>query len=196
MTTALNGSDEGASDSKAHTLIIGIGNRYRRDDGVGIVVARRLAPERLDGIRVIERSGEGAALLEAWQGAERVIVVDAVQSGAPPGTIHRLDARAQPMPTRFFHYSTHAFSLAEAIELARALDQLPRRLLVYGVEGADFTAGEGLSPEVAAAVDEVVHRLRAGLQPDFQDTQTYPEPEEQTWNPSNHSWRNTRSPAV
>ena len=196
MATAPKMSDAGAFDSKPRNLIIGIGNLYRRDDGVGIVVARRLAAERFDRTRVIEHSGEGAALMAAWQGAEHVIVVDAVQSGAPPGTIHRLEARAQPMPTRFFHYSTHAFSLAEAIELARALGQLPRRLIVYGVEGTDFTAGEGLSPEVAAAVDEVVHRLRAGLQPHFQDTQTYPKPEEQTWNPSNHSWRNTHSPAV
>ncbi len=196
MATVPNMSAERASDSKPRNLIIGIGNPYRRDDGVGIVVARRLAAERLDSTRVIEQSGEGTALMEAWQGAEHVIVVDAVQSGAAPGTIHRLDARARPMPSRFFHYSTHAFSLAEAIELARALDQLPRRLIVYGVEGTDFSAGEGLSPEVAPAVDEVVHRLRGGLQTHFQDTQTHPKPEEQTWNPSNHSWRNTHSPAV
>jgi hydrogenase maturation protease len=150
--------------SNTCTVVIGIGNLYRRDDGVGIIVARRLAAARLAATRVIEHSGEGTALMEAWRGAQRVVVVDAVQSGAPPGTIHHLEASAQPIPSRFFHYSTHAFSLAEAIELARALGQLPSRLVVFGVEGANFHSGETLSPSVAQAVEEVVQRVRQELE--------------------------------
>ncbi len=65
--------------------------------------------------------------------------------------------------SRFFHYSTHAFSVAEAVELARALDQLPSRLILYGIEGRDFSAGERLSPEVGAAVDELISRVRQDL---------------------------------
>jgi len=137
--------------------VIGVGNDFRRDDGAGREAARRLA--QTDGVRVMEASGEGAALMEAWRGAERVIVIDAVRSGATPGAIHRLDAREAPLPQDFFHYSTHAFSLAEAVELARALDQLPPSLIVYGIEGKDFSLGEGLSPDVAGAVQEVVRRV-------------------------------------
>ncbi len=98
-------------------------------------------------------------MIEAWQGATWVMLVDAVRSGASPGTIHRLDARAAPLPMGFFHYSTHAFSVTEAVELARSLDQLPAHLVVYGIEGANFAAGVELSPEVERAVEAVVGRL-------------------------------------
>jgi hydrogenase maturation protease len=58
-----------------------------------------------------------------------------------------------------FHTSSHAFNVAEAIELARVLNRLPPRLVVYGVEGRRFDVGAGMSPEVARATDEVVERL-------------------------------------
>lgn len=139
-------------------LVLGIGNRFRSDDGVGPAVADRL---RALGIPAGERSGEGAELIEAWQGHDAVIVVDACQSGAPPGTVLRIDAAAEPLPTGLFRYSSHLFGLAEAVETARALGRLPGRLVVYGVEGAAFGFGDALTPAVAAAVDEVVRRVAA-----------------------------------
>jgi hydrogenase maturation protease len=139
-------------------LIIGVGNEFRTDDGVGLVVARRLAG-LLPGVRVIELSGEGAALMEAWQHADRVFLVDAVSSGAAPGTIHRFDAAAQPIPTQFFSYSTHAFSVAEAIELARVLGDLPLHLIVYGIEGQAFESGVGLSASVEQAAQAVTAQI-------------------------------------
>ena len=144
---------------RPRTLIIGLGNEYRRDDAVGLVVARRLREAAPESVRVLEESGEGAALLESWQDADTVILIDAVHSGARPGTIHRLDASVQPIAKKFFRFSTHAFGLAEAVELARALGRLPQRLIVYGVEGKSFEAGVGLSPEVEAAAQEVVERV-------------------------------------
>ena len=143
----------------ASTLVIGLGNELRGDDGVGRVVARRLRELELSDVEICEASGEGTALMEAWKDAAAVILIDAAQSGAAPGTIHRLDASRV-----LFHYSTHAFSLAEAVELARALDQLPPRVILYGIEGRDFGAGVRLSPEVAAAGDELVSRLQRDLQ--------------------------------
>lgn len=136
--------------------VVGVGNAYRRDDAVGLIIARRLKAENLDHVRILEESGEGAVLMESWEDADTVILIDAVHSGAAPGTIHRLDAHAQAIPTDFFHYSTHAFSVAEAIELARTLNQLPPRLIIYGIEGKNFETGKGLSPEVENAVEEVV----------------------------------------
>ena len=144
-------------------LVIGLGNDFRRDDGAGRVCARRVQELAGDAVRVIEESGEGAALMDAWRDAELVVLIDAVKSGAPPGEVHRLDAQANPIPANFFHYSTHAFSVAEAVELARALGQLPPRLIVYGIEGRDFTSGEGLSAEVAAAVEQVAQTISSEL---------------------------------
>lgn len=152
---------------RSRVTVLGLGNEFRGDDGAGRVVARRLREATLPGVAVREESGEGAALMDAWKDADAVILVDAVHSGAAPGTIHRLDASRVPVPSRFFHYSTHAFSVAEAVELARALNQLPPRLIIYGVEGKDFAAGEKLSPEVAAAVDELLGRVRQEIQSIF-----------------------------
>jgi hydrogenase maturation protease len=139
-------------------LVIGVGNEFRRDDGVGLVVARRIAQECPE-ITVIEQSGEGAALMETWQNDETVFLIDAVSSGAAPGTIHRLDAHEQEIPAQFFSYSTHAFSVAEAIELARVLNNLPSRLIVYGVEGQDFASGLGLSTATEQAAQKVTQRI-------------------------------------
>lgn len=74
----------------------------------------------MDSAIVIDQSGDGAALMEALRGTEVVIIIDAVMSGAPPGTIHRFDASAQPLQKNAFRCTTHSFSVAEAIELARA----------------------------------------------------------------------------
>jgi hydrogenase maturation protease len=140
-------------------LLIGIGNEYRRDDGVGLVIVRQLRSVVPIDVKVLELSGEGATLMEAWQTAAIVYVFDAVRSQATPGTIHQIDAKTQTVPTQFFHYSTHAFSLAEAVELGRVLNQLPPKLVVYGVEGIDFSSGVGLSDCVEIAVPKVIDRV-------------------------------------
>jgi hydrogenase maturation protease len=140
------------SADRSGIIIIGIGNEFRGDDGAGIAVARLLRGRTAPPVTIREESGEGAALMDAWKDAAAAILVDAVQSGAPPGTIHRIDASTDRVPSKFFHYSTHAFSVAEAVELARAMNQLPERLIVYGIEGESFAAGVLLSSTVERAV--------------------------------------------
>ena len=98
-------------------------------------------------------------LIEEWASADEAIVIDAVSSGADPGTIHRLEANEARLPTGLFRGSTHALGVAEAVELARALERLPARLTVIGIEGAVFEAGRGLTPAVEAAVGEVVAKM-------------------------------------
>jgi hydrogenase maturation protease len=127
------------------------------------VAGRRLAEAAGARVAFRETPGEGAALLDAWDGAALVVLIDAVRSGARAGTVHRVDARAEPMPAGFFRYSTHAFGVAEAVELSRALGRLPRRLIVFGIEGRDFTPGVGLSPAVERAVARVVRRALAEI---------------------------------
>lgn len=141
------------------TLVIGIGNLYRRDDAAGLAVAQKLKGVRPPRLVIKEADGEGTALIEAWEGFDRVILVDAVASGAAPGTLHHFDALAQIIPTEILHCSTHTLGVAQAIELARALKRLPSRLLFYGVEGKDFSQGVGVSAEVADAVTSVVKQI-------------------------------------
>ncbi len=139
-------------------LVIGVGNVYRCDDAVGVVVARRLR-NRCRGVCVAEASGEGASLMALWRAEDDVVIVDAVRSGASAGVVHRLDAHVEPIPSAFFNYSTHAFSVAEAIEMARVLGTLPRALVVYGIEGSRFEAGDVMSSAVSGVVDDVVERI-------------------------------------
>mgnify|MGYP000147280489 CR=1 FL=1 len=145
---------------RAALRVLGVGNAWRRDDAVGLAVARRLHGSLPAGVEVLEREGEPTSLIEAWAGADAAWVVDAVSSGAPPGTIHRLDARAAPLPAELFRASTHHLGLPEAVELARALGRLPPRLVVFGVAGARFEAGQELTPAVAAAVEPAAAAVR------------------------------------
>jgi hydrogenase maturation protease len=137
-----------------------VGNAFRGDDAAGLEVAGLLAGTLPDGVGLLVREGEPTALIDSWEGAEAVWLVDAVSSGAPAGTVHRLDAREKELPRELFHASTHAFGLGEAVELARALGRLPARTIVFGIEGARFEAGDGLSSEVAAAAAEVAASVR------------------------------------
>jgi len=89
-----------------------------------------------------------------------VIVVDATCSGAPPGTVRRFDAAREPLPAAPPGASTHGLGLAEAVGLARALGRLPARLVLVGIEGADFSPGTGLTPAVAAGVAAAARRVR------------------------------------
>ena len=133
-----------------------VGNRWRTDDAVALEIGERLRATLPDEVDVVLHEGEPTALLDDWDGLDAVWVVDAVSSGANPGMIHRFDAGEDAVPAELFRTSTHHLSLAEAVELARALERLPRRVVVVGIEGATFGVGEGLSPRVAEAVDPVV----------------------------------------
>lgn len=154
--------------SRGNILVIGVGNEMRSDDALGLIVARKVAERCPKTISTIEQSGEGAALMASWQGKETVVVIDAVQSGAASGSLFRFDVHHEPIPRKFFHYSTHDFSVAEAIELARVLKTLPPRMIVYGVEGASFEPGIGLSPAAESAseivVESICQDLGAGAQ--------------------------------
>jgi len=143
----------------AAVRVIGIGRPERGDDALGRCVAQRLAAEAPAGVWVTECAGEFATLLDLWEGARAAIVVDALQSGAAPGTLLRLDGLTEPLPTPV-ECSTHGFGLAEAIEIGRALHRLPPVLIVYGAEGACFAAGGGLSPRVAAVVPDLADAVR------------------------------------
>ena len=140
--------------------VIGVGNEYRQDDGVGVYVARRVRQSSLPNVRVVEHVSDGAALVHTWEEAACVFVIDCVVSGAAPGTIFRWDAWSEPIPAEVFAgRSTHTFNVTEAIELGRALHRLPPMLIVYGIEGVDFSFGLGLTPAVDAAAQEAALRI-------------------------------------
>ncbi|MBI5154620.1 hydrogenase maturation protease [Candidatus Poribacteria bacterium] len=145
-------------------LVIGVGNEYRGDDSAGLLLARRVAALQIPDVEVSEASGEGAGLIHAWTDHANVFLFDAVRSGRQPGAIHRLAASESPIPSDFFNYSTHAFGLAEAVELSRVLGHLPANLVIYGIEAANVHMGESLTPEVERAMGAVLERVVPELQ--------------------------------
>ena len=147
------------SKAESKIVVIGIGNEYRSDDGLGIIIADKLSNINLNGIRILKQNGEPTLLMDSWKDADKVIVIDAISSGASPGTVNRFDAVEKPLPSQLFHYSTHSFSLADVIELARGLNGLPSSLTIYGIEGKNFTNGLKLSPEVEKAVGKIVELI-------------------------------------
>lgn len=143
-------------------LVIGLGNEWRGDDGVGPWVVSALRAAALPQVATIPAAADGLALLDAWRDADRVYVIDALRGGGAPGTVARVDALHETLPTAP-GYSSHAFGLAEAIELGRTLGTLPRQLIVIAIEGCEFAMGAPLSPAVAAAAQRVLAQLRAEL---------------------------------
>ena len=144
-------------------VLLGVGNAYRSDDGVGLVVAERVRPHVPEGVEVTLCEQEASRVIDAFEGTDAAVIVDAVASGGEPGELHRFDAAAAPVPARAFGSSTHAFGVGEAIELARALGKLPGTVVVYGIEGEQFSAGEGLSAAVAAAVEPAADAVMGEL---------------------------------
>ncbi|NND02191.1 MAG: hydrogenase maturation protease [Acidimicrobiia bacterium] len=134
-------------------IVIGVGNPFRSDDAAGLEVARRLS-----NVTAYESSLGGFELMDLWQGAEEVVIVDAMHSKSAPGTIRVYNPLEQPLPAATFA-SSHAIGVAETIEMARRLDRLPASLSVYGIEAENLTSGTDVSPAVAAAVDRVVEEL-------------------------------------
>jgi hydrogenase maturation protease len=144
-------------------LVIGIGNPDRGDDAAGLAVAQRIRALTKPGeVTVRELVGDQLALLDAWTGATEVYLVDAVCSGGTPGTVYQFGA-ADALTERFTHRGTHTFSLTDVVELAHALDRLPRHLAGYGIEGAAFEVGAPMSSRVRDAVDAVTGMLLADL---------------------------------
>jgi hydrogenase maturation protease len=147
------------------TVVIGIGNPFRRDDGVGPAVVALLRV-RLTGVQFATSDGDPATLIDAWSGAGRAVVVDAVRgSGHEVGHLHRFNT-GHPAATRAGIATSHAADLGDTVALASALDRMPDSLVVYTIEVDDVSFGVGLSPAVLAAAgrlsDEIVALVSGG----------------------------------
>ena len=146
-------------DEQPLALVVGIGNRDRGDDGFGPAVVQRLIGRVPSAVRTLQRGGNVLALIEDWDGIPSVIVIDAMAPISEPGRVHRFDLIDSPLPIGFAPNSSHAFGVAQTVELARSLGRLPQYLVAYLVEGEQFGTGAPLSPAVAASVEDVAERV-------------------------------------
>jgi hydrogenase maturation protease len=143
-------------------VVIGIGNPYRCDDGIGPAAVVALADLRPPQADVIAADGEPAALLEAWTGRDLAVVIDAVRcEPSTPGRIWRSAGADLGGPAAAA--SSHALGIPDALRLGQVLDRVPGRLVVYAVEAARLDLGLGLSPEVSAALPQLIRAVLAEL---------------------------------
>ena len=143
-------------------VVIGVGNRWRRDDIAGIAALDELRDRVDDEVELVESDGEPARLIDAFEHAPQVIMVDAVVTGSEPGTVHRFTDTQLPEGMGIGQ-SSHLVQLVETIELGKLLGKLPNGLVLIGIEATDFDNGEGMTEAVAAGVEAAVEAVRGEL---------------------------------
>lgn len=147
----------GGKSKKYRTLLLCCGHMDRGDDAIGPLCASALEDRKIPA-RIVQ--GETSELLEAWQQAESVIVVDAISSGqVPPGTLIRIDSADAAFQPEAARCSTHGLGLAQAVRLARVLKCLPQTMILMGVEAESFEWAATLSPRVAEAMPALIDAL-------------------------------------
>ncbi len=152
-------------------LILGLGNPLQGDDGLGCRVIEELQrqpPGRRSlppDVEALDGGTPGIGLINLLEGRSRVIVVDAAEMGRPPGTVVRFSADEVTLTGSAERLSLHRTAVADALALARALSKISGagwvlpEIIVYGVQPARIGWGEGLSPEVEAAIPGLVEAI-------------------------------------
>jgi len=138
------------------TLVIGVGNLLRCDDGVGIHVVNRLN-EVAPYIDTLDVALGSIEVLEAMKGRDRVFIVDAIQAGGEPGTIYRVNLSGGEEPPRITH--SHGVDLLTTLKLGDSLfpGQMPREIVLLAVEAEDITTlSESCTSKVQAAIEKAV----------------------------------------
>jgi hydrogenase maturation protease len=158
-----NEQSTGRSTRPKRLRVVGCGNASAGDDSAGLEIVRRLR-ENWDGsCELLDRPQAGLELLDCMQGAEVVLFVDAVSSGAPPGTLHLVPLPSPDLEARGLGaLSSHGWGLTEALSLVSALEWQAPRLFLLGVEIETLAPDKPRSEAVEAAVQTVVDHF-AGL---------------------------------
>lgn len=145
-------------------IVLGLGNILLRDEGVGVRVVEALAEQYAlpAGVEVVDGGTVGMDLLDTLAGCDHLLICDAVQTGAPPGSVVTLTDAEVPalFQTR---YSPHQLGLSEVLATLILMEEAPAAITLIGVVPVDLDLGAELSPEVAAVVDQAVERVAAEL---------------------------------
>jgi hydrogenase maturation protease len=145
------------TEAIAETLVVGLGNLLRGDDGIGVRVAQALLARSLPaGVEVVDGGTPGLALVNLLEGRRRAIVVDAANVGRAPGEFVRFTADEVNLLGGDPAISIHDAGLGDALLLARVLGVLPQEVVILGVQPANLDWDQMLSPAVQAALPGLV----------------------------------------
>lgn len=140
-------------------MVVSLGNRYRRDDGVGAYVLDRIRSRAGENIVCRENSGDISGLLEDWRGRWVYLIDAAHDEVRRPGEVLEFDGLVDELPTNGPLTSSHGLQLQDALQLGQAINSMPRGLHVYAICGDDFSHGNDLSPLVQAAAEQVAQKI-------------------------------------
>ena len=142
-----------------HIIVLGVGNVLLSDEGVGVHVANKMMEMNLpSGVEVVEGGTDGFGLMNVVIGADRLIVVDAVKGGAPPGSIYRFDIKDAPSYPDAYKTSVHQIGILEVVHLSALVGQPPETTII-GVEPKSVDTGMELSPEVHAKLPKIIELI-------------------------------------
>lgn len=144
-------------------LVLGVGNILLRDEGIGVRAIE--AMREMDWpvyVELMDGGTGGTDVVEIVAGRRKVIIIDAIDTGAKPGTIVRLKPDDLASAART-HLSLRGFGLPETLQLARQLGSAPGQVVVIGIQIETMENGLELSPKVAAAIPRVIEAVRAEI---------------------------------
>lgn len=147
---------------QSNSLVVGVGNEQRGDDAAGLLVVRALRRAGIQCADLVEHPGDGAGLMELWQGYSRVIVVDALD-GALETDVAWFDVSSSRAGFVTTASSTHAIGLSQAVEMARALGLLPRRIEICAIAAHEFAPFSTPSADVERACARAAEQISARL---------------------------------
>lgn len=141
----------------AKKLVLGVGNLLLTDEGIGIhAIQRIIEKNRLpDEIEVVDGGTAGLALMYYLEGVDRLVIIDAVETGGPPGTILRLSGSRIPAYMAL-KVSPHEITLPDFLAAARLRDLYPKEVVVWGMQPGSLEVGVELSPEIETRLDTLV----------------------------------------
>lgn len=160
----MKGQKKGMSMKNPDILILGIGNLLLRDEGVGVHVAQKMMEMELPpGIEVMDGGTMGMNLLYHIENRDRVIVVDTVMVGDPPGTIYRFtdESLVQNKPML---RTAHGIDFTDVIRTAEMLGTKPKEIIFVGIEPADMSEGIGLSEVIEKRVPTLIKMVMRELE--------------------------------
>jgi hydrogenase maturation protease len=142
------------------TLVIGIGNGFRKDDGVGLEISRRIEELKLPGVTVAKTAGDLTNFINTFRDYDALVIADSIKSSGNPGMNIRIDISD---PDDDFELSpkisTHWLGILEALRLADNIGNLPEKTIIYGVEGIDFSFGVGITPGLFNTIEFIVGEI-------------------------------------
>jgi len=153
-----------STEEPVRTAIVGVGNPLMGDEGIGVHIAEKLKATSLPAdVVVVDGGTQFWGDEEILNGAEKLVIIDAVLGGGAPGTIYRFSLDELEDETEEVKLSCHDMGLIEKLRMTRFAGFAPAQIVVIGVEPATVAWNAGLSEEIEAKIPEIIDAVMGEL---------------------------------